>query len=41
MCRWGDYYGAGADPKTQNIWVAGEYVITATYFSTWIAQVRP
>jgi len=41
VCRWGDYYGAGADPKTQNIWVAGEYVITATYFSTWIAQVRP
>lgn len=41
VCRWGDYYGAGADPKTQSIWVAGEYVTPTTFWSTWIAQVRP
>ncbi|MCI4342181.1 MAG: hypothetical protein L3K11_07410 [Thermoplasmata archaeon] len=40
VCRWGDYYGAGADPNSPNIWVAGEYVPASTYWATWIASVR-
>ncbi|MCI4349917.1 MAG: hypothetical protein L3K15_00140 [Thermoplasmata archaeon] len=40
VCRWGDYYGAGADPSSPNIWIAGEYATTTTHWSTWISQVR-
>ena len=40
VCRWGDYYGAGADPVSPYIWVAGEYVTTKTHWATYIAQVR-
>ncbi|MCI4363707.1 MAG: hypothetical protein L3K13_05310 [Thermoplasmata archaeon] len=40
VCRWGDYYGAGADPGSPNIWVAGEYVAKSTYWATWIASIR-
>jgi hypothetical protein len=40
VCRWGDFYGAGADPTSPNIWVAGEYVTTTSYWATYLAQVR-
>jgi hypothetical protein len=40
VCRWGDYYGAGSDPLSPKVWVAGEYVTPTTHWSTWVAQVR-
>lgn len=40
VCRWGDYYGSGADPKGPNLWLAGEYVGASVYWSTWIASIR-
>ncbi|MCI4346108.1 MAG: hypothetical protein L3K07_05080 [Thermoplasmata archaeon] len=40
VCRWGDYYGAGADPRSPNLWVAGEIVPTSLYWATWISSVR-
>lgn len=40
VCRWGDYYGAAADPKSPNFWVAGEYVAPTTFWATWIASIR-
>jgi hypothetical protein len=40
VCRWGDYYGAGSDPRSPNLWVAGEYVAASTIWATWIASVR-
>ncbi|MCI4319700.1 MAG: hypothetical protein L3K23_06185 [Thermoplasmata archaeon] len=40
VCRWGDYYGAGADPSGPYLWVAGEYGTTTTHWSTYLAQIR-
>jgi hypothetical protein len=40
VCRWGDYYGAGADPRSPNLWVAGEYVAGSAFWATWIASIR-
>jgi hypothetical protein len=40
VCRWGDYYGAGADPKGPSLWMAGEYVAASTSWATWIASLK-
>ncbi|MFI5413823.1 MAG: hypothetical protein ACHQ0I_04485 [Candidatus Lutacidiplasmatales archaeon] len=40
VCRWGDYYGVGADPTSPNFWVAGEYCEPSTYWSTWISSIK-
>lgn len=40
VCRWGDYYGAGADPKGPSLWVAGEFVGPKVFWATWIASIR-
>ncbi len=40
--RYGDYFGAGMDPGTNRVWLAGEYhtsSLTPTYWSTWIQAV--
>ncbi len=39
-CRYGDYFGAGADPTSPVIWVAAQYLTPTHLWNSWIAPVR-
>ncbi len=41
VCRYGDYFGAAADPSDPGlIWIEGEYEKTGAIWSTYIASIR-
>jgi hypothetical protein len=40
VCRYGDYFGSGADPTSTWVWVGGEYITSTNNWQTWIAPVR-
>jgi len=38
-CRYGDYFGVGADPTDATVWVAAEYLTPLHNWDSWIAPV--
>ena len=40
VCRYGDYFGAGEDPNSGLVWVAGEFLTTYTAWQTYLAPLR-
>jgi hypothetical protein len=39
-CRFGDYFGSGADPNGATVWVSGEYLTNTTMWQSWLAPVQ-
>jgi hypothetical protein len=39
-CRFGDFFGSGADPVNGRVWVSGEFLTASTNWQTWIAPVQ-
>ena len=39
-CRFGDYFGSGADPNGSEVWVSGEYLTSSALWQSWLAPVR-